>query len=358
MRRPRFLLLLLGLLGGALAFYALSTRPPPPPPPQSLHLVIAVQGQLRVKREGWTEYAPALFGTVLRRGDLLRLEDGDQATVVCADLTPVPIQPGVTGVPCEAARPILLYKESPINIPRDIPPGEFPMIIAPRNTKLLTTHPMLRWTPVRGVITYQVSIRDWSTTVISATQVAYPADAPPLATGETYKMVVRAGGRNSDEETTLGLGFALLNPDEAQAVREAERRIGALGLDAPAVDFLMAHLYAAQGLNAEAIEQLEALSTTPREPAVARLLGDIYLQIGLSSLAEGQYQQAAQLSEQVGDLEGQALAYHALGRIYEALGSRIDAAQQYGRAMELYRKLGAKQMVEQLLTPLAELKEP
>src|SRR6266704_2540429 len=54
---------------------------------QAVNLAVFIEGQVSVKRKGWTSYAPVVFGTSLRRGDLLRLDDSSRAKVVCSDLT-------------------------------------------------------------------------------------------------------------------------------------------------------------------------------------------------------------------------------------------------------------------------------
>jgi two-component system NtrC family sensor kinase len=86
---------------------------------------------------------------------------------------------------------------------------------------------------------------------------------------------------------------------------------------------LIAELYAnwvpdrpnGKALIAEAIEMLEGLSDT-KEPAIIRLSGDLYLTIGLNGQAEAYYMRALKLSQDAGDLEGQALAQYALGIIF------------------------------------------
>src|SRR5262249_42798805 len=153
-----------------------------------------------VKREGWSAYAPVLFGTALHYGDLLRLDGSAQATVVCTDLTLATVPSGVGGIPCPVGRepngPGLVYDGSLVNPTRSNPSGEFPLVVAPRKTNLLDPRPTLRWTPVAGVTTYTVSVRgpkvSWSTEVTSGTEVAYPGNAPALVAGATYKVTVVA----------------------------------------------------------------------------------------------------------------------------------------------------------------------
>lgn len=329
------------------------------PADNGVHFLVAVQGPVSVKREGWSAYAPALLGTTLRYGDLLRLEGSAQATVVCADLTVANAARGANGVPCKAAQPVLVYNGSLVSPTRGAPSGEFPLVVTPRKTKVLNPHPTLRWTPVGGATSYTVSVRgsnvNWSTTVTSGTEAVYPADAPALAPGSTYKVIVGAGKRTSEEETLPGLGFTMLTSDEATTVRQGEARIRALGLPDTPTRLLIANLYAAQGLTAEAVEQLEALSATSQEPAVLRSLGDLYLTLGLNHLAEARHLRAADLSQQASDLEGQALAQRALGAIYEAIGNSGEAAQRLRKAVGLYQQLGDSQTVKAIEEQLSAL---
>lgn len=350
-------LALFGLLG--------CTGAPPTAPATSdrdAHLVVAVQGELSIKRQGWSTYAPALLGTVLHNGDLLRLDGAAQATVVCADLSIASVPGGVGGVPCKVARPVLVYDGSLVNPTRGIPSGDFPLVVTPRKTKLLNPHPTLRWTPIAGATSYQVSVRgqgvSWSAEVSSGTDTAYPADAPALVAGATYKVVVAAGGRSSEEETLPGLGFTLLKPDEAAAVRDAEAKIRALGLPDEPTFLLQGNLYVSQGLYAEAIEQYAAISSTSQEPAVQRSLGDVYLTLGLNRLAEASYLQALERSEQANDVEGQALAQYALGRIDEALGNVGEAARRLQKTQDLYRQLGDEKTVKAIQSRLEGFSKP
>jgi hypothetical protein len=335
-----------------------------------LHLIVAVSGKLSLKRKDWNQYAPAMFGTAVKRGDLLRLENSSKATVVCADLTVHLVSNGPSGVPCDSnKKPVLIYRGERINTTRGYESSRFPLVISPRKTLLLNSRPTLRWTPVVDADTYEVRVRGrnvkWRTEVHSKTEIVYPDDAPALVAGSTYIVEVIANGRSSKKEGVPGLGFKRLKPDEAKAVGEAVQKIRALGLaDAP-TQLLIAKLYANWDantdwdLNAEAIELLKELSNTLKEPAVRRELGDLYLKIGLNRLAEERYLHALELSAKAGDIEGQALVYNALGLTYEAIGNKKVSAQQYQSAIELYdKKLGHKQKVEQIQARLAKLKSP
>jgi hypothetical protein len=313
-------------------------------------LIVGVQGDAAVKRAGWRDYAPALFGAPFRRGDLLRLGSAGSATVACADLKLATVEGGVSGYPCQTAPPSpLVYEGTLLNPTRgDSGSGDIPLAIAPRKTKVLNPRPVLRWQPVPGAKSYKVSLQgtNWATEVNGANELSYPDSAPALHPGVNYRLIVTAGDRSSSEEPGAGLGFSVLGAEEAKTVTDAEAKIRALGLAETPAALLIANVYATNGLYAEAIEALERLPGS-QEPAVLRLLGDLYVSTGLNRLAEERYLTALARSEALSDVEGQAQAHHALGRIYEALGNPTEARRHLSDALVLYDRLGdAKKAAE------------
>jgi hypothetical protein len=326
-----------------------------------LNVIVTVQGQASVKRQGWGSYAPVLFGTTVRRGDLLRLDGASQVKVVCAGLTVLDAPRGIGGVPCPASsRPLLRYQGSTVISTRAYGATAFPVILAPRKTKLLDPQPRLRWTAVNGASGYQVIVRggslNWGVEVRGKTELIYPRSAPPLLSGVDYKLIVLANNQRSDEEGAPGMGFALLSSNEAKEVRREEQRIRDMRLAELPTRFLIAHLYAGYGLHAEAIEQLEDLDKKMPEPASARLLGDLFQTIGLNRQAEQSYSTALELSRRAGDEEGQLLARQALAQIYGALNNKNLSAQHLKAALELARKLGDQTTAGKLEKRLAEFK--
>ncbi len=222
-------------------------------------------------------------------------------------------------------------------------------MVAPRKTRLLSGRPLLQWTAVPGATSYKVSIEGttWQTEVAGATELAYPADAPALEPGKSYRLVVEAGGRSSREEAGPDLGFSLLAADEAQDVRAEEARVGALGLSDEATRLLVANLYAGRRLYAEALQRLGG-AEAPTQPALARLAGDIALAVGLTREAETAYAGALEASTAAGDREGAALANRGLGRVYGAIGNTAEAKTFYQQARSLYEQLGDQKSVAEI----------
>jgi hypothetical protein len=327
----------------------------------ALHLAVFVQGRVSLKRPGWSGYAPVVFGTYLRLGDLLRLDESSHAKVVCSDLSLHDVPAGIVGVPCEGARPVLRRSdESLINPTRGWEGyGSFPLVLSPRKTKLLSPHPVLRWTPVEGASGYLIAIRGpngvWTAEVGSATKFIYPETAPKLKAGVDYKLIVETDSESSASEPGFGLGFSMLGSEDSKAVEKEQRKIENLGLPAGPSQFLVAHFYATRGLNAEAIQRLEEVSGTFNTSAVARLLGDLYLTVGLTRQAEVDYLNSLNLSKNEEDTEGQMLAHTSLARIYEALGNVRLAIQHLDAALATAKKLGDKQRTEQMSNELKQL---
>jgi hypothetical protein len=331
---------------------------------QALNLAVFIEGQVRVKRRGWTRYAPVVFGSRLRSGDLLHLDDTSRAKVVCSDLTLHDIASGIGGVPCSVSQPLLQWGDgSMINVTRGRPSdGSFPIVLSPRKTKLLSPHPVLRWTPVSGAVAYAVIVRGanlfWSSQVRStATELVYPEMAPQLKAGVDYKLIVQTIDRSSADEPGLGLGFSVLGSKDRQAVEKEQKKIGDLKLPEGPTQFLTAQIYATHGLNAEAIQRLESASQTFKVAAVERLLGDLYLKVGLTRQAEAHYLTSVDLSRDETDDEGEMLAHLALANIYEqVLGNNKSATEHLDTAVALARKIGDDVTASQAGTKLAELR--
>lgn len=323
-----------------------------PSGPDVSGIIVGLEGHATLRRATWREYVPANFGTVLRKGDLLRVDT--EATVACDGFELNTVGSGLNGLPCKnaAAERIIFYGNTRAGAMRGRP-GPL-MVLSPRKTLLLDPHPVLRWNVLAGAESYQVSLQgtNWMTEVDGATtELVYPADAPALQEGMSYKLIVQAAGQTTEAESESGLGFTLMSRDEAAVVRQAEEHIRSLGLADPAARFLIANQYASHSLYAEAIEQLVAIRAP--EPAVARLLGDLYLQVGLGGQAETAYRQALELSQAAAaqdleDIEGQTLAHVGLSAAYTAQGKASDAESHRLAAIALYEKLGDAARVQEL----------
>lgn len=367
------LLLIAAALGAARTAHAQTATPRTPPTGQ----VVNVQppGALKVSRKRGDEPVDAPVGTEVHRGDELILAEGARASIHCPNMpTPLVINKKSQSYPCNAVEKFKPSKYGTIPFQRgaDTANSAFPIIISPRATRILSPRPTLRWSPVAkpagGTTTdpvYRVSIlRDgmkpvWSVDGVKKTEMAYPANKPPLSPGD-YLLLVSTGERESDNEQTAGRGFTVLPtcagrprvggraPCLAQQVRDEERRIRNFNLPDDSKRLLVAELYASNGLYAEAIEEMGKVSATLKAPAVKRRLGDLYASIGLSREAKKLYVEALSIYRTARDPEAQALTLRSLALVYENLGVFDQARASYDEAIEVYEKLGDPAAVEEL----------
>ena len=351
------LILGLALLGCGPA----ATAPPPPPDTPSpsgdqsdeftdpgLNLLVAQQGEVLLKRAAWSDYHPTGFGTVLERGDLLKLSgEGAQAKVLCDNLTLWPVPGGApaglnSGCP-QPPEPALTRGGAKVGATRGVDPL-VPYIISPRASKLLDNAPTLRWNDTGGG-PYTVQVRggdlSWGQEEVAQTELAYPGE-PALEPGVFYLLVVQDGqGRSSQDEGLKGLGFSLLEEAEAGRVRADAERITGLGLSREAKALALARLYAGHGLIAEAVEILEGLvEEGSQQAAIHQALADLYGEIGLTLLAEPRYLEAVELAEAEGNVEGLAAAQACLGEIYAGLNNAEEAVRWLSQAQANYERLG------------------
>jgi len=215
---------------------------------------------------------------------------------------------------------------------------------------------MVRWAPIVGAnqnTSYKVTLYGenmrvvFSSEVTGRTNLPYPENAPALTPGQTYKVVVTAEGRSSEEERAPGLGFSTFTLEQARDLAREEQDIKERHLGSGFTRFLISTLYASQGLYTESISQLEASDETAKEATVARALGDSYAAIGLNREAVRNYLQALQI---VGsdDLEAIALTQQHLATSYENLGLSEKANAAREEAIKAYQRLGDLVVVEQL----------
>ena len=328
-----------------------------------VHLLLVVEGEVLLKRDGWSDFHPTSFGVILYRGDQLQPASDAQAVVLCDNLSAWTVPPGVrsglnNGCP-QSSEPQLVRGESAIGNTRGSSDPLIPYIISPRATSLLDLTPTLRWNSVPGAKKYSLRISgtDWQAES-NNTEYVYDGQAP-LQSGVDYLLIVEAdNGKSSQDEGAPGLGFSLLSDEEAGHVHAAAAMIEELTLSDKAKGFALAQLYSGQGLHAEAAELLEGLADAESPAAnVCRALGDLYQQVGLPILAESNYTNALDLAEAIGDIEGTAAAQAGLGEVYAALGNKNEAVRWLTQAQTGYENLGDSQRASQIATQIAELEK-
>lgn len=328
---------------------------------------------------------PAQAGMVVHTGDLIKVNRRVSGTLVCDNVqAPVVLTstPRNKPVPCKDKPPegILIGRNGrhlDSNTMNDNLDVGYPIILSPRSTKLLNARPVLRWTTVADATSYKVIIRgdegNWSTIIPAKSgsqtqELVYPQPcasgqkdgcAPPLKAGESYKLVVEANGRSSEEEDLPNLGFTLLTGDEIRQIQNTVAGFNRLALGNSLKIKMLASLYANNGLNAEAIRILEDVRLSQRNPEALRLLGNLYLNLSLTRRAEALYLNLLKLDLLAQDTPaGKAITHQTLGEIYEALGNKQQAVRFYIEAKNIFRNLGDRESASKIKSRLANLGRP
>jgi tetratricopeptide (TPR) repeat protein len=153
---------------------------------------------------------------------------------------------------------------------------------------------------------------------------------------------------STEGASIAGVGFWLLDPEEAKAVQTQEANLRSQSLNADAKDLLVAELYLSRGLKAEAIELLESIETRENTPWVGLLLGQIYLDLGMLGEAEVAFSRSSEFAALNGDLQAEAESHIGLGIIASAKDNPTLANQHYDAAKELYTRMGSEQGIQQV----------
>jgi hypothetical protein len=324
-------------------------------PPESVdrpNLLVAAEGQVLLKREGWSDYTSVGFGTLLQWSDLLQVEG--EASLLCGDLSIMPMS-GRGSCPCPPAPSRLMYRGAYFRDSQTMP--DVPYVLHPRNTLASSTNLELRWHDT-GAASYAVGVVHggktmWSQPDVTGNSIGYPEDAPPLRPGIDYLVTVRDNdtGVSSHDDPTTGLGFRLLSKEERSVV-EAERDgiLAVKSLDKSARDLALAIYYATYSpsteenrrLWGEAWLLLESVAQKRQDSPVVRLwIGDVLAATKLPTEAKVAYQIALEAAETLGDIESQAEAQAGLWRV-------TGDEQAWEDAVALYDRLGDRQRVKAL----------
>lgn len=304
--------------------------------------LISVQGEVLLKRKGWSDYHATAVGAVLCLSDLLRPAKGARAVIQCSDpdqnswTLPNGMQSGVASG-CRPPDEPIFTPTGPIAPTRTDTARRIPYIISPRSTLLLSNRPVLRWQSVPSATSYTVRVSgpgvNWETEV-STTEVVYPGEPPLQPVEEGYLLTVESDNGKSPTKATFGL----LDENKVQRVRAAAERLVRQNLTDEAKTLALADLYVGQELIAESIDLLKASAAKgSKTAAVYYTLGTLYAQVGLLDQAEENYLKAVELATTAKDIEGQAAAAAKLGEVYAVLGRSDKASQWLKVAQDRYQ---------------------
>jgi hypothetical protein len=319
------------------------------------HLVTGVRGNVQVQRKGQNNQG-------LKTADKLLLGQGGKATLLCQNLHVKTLrQTGTFEVAkvCQVdGRNILQSLNSNRLDTRGFNDSTLPYIISPRNTVLIEAKPLLRWNSVVGSKSYRVLVTGpdlkWETTV-NQSQVVYGGD--PLKSGVRYRVTVTAEKGESSERDGV-TGFSRSDDLAVTQISADIQELQQQDLSEEAKVLAVAHLEHSNELYSSAIERLEGwLKKGNQSAAGSQLLGDLYRQVGLPTLAREQYVAALPLIRRDEDLLGEAGILSSLGQIDRNQGHVKESIMWLEKAQTLYQKIEDDEQIRILNEQLAYLRK-
>ncbi len=302
---------------------------------QGLNLLVQ-PGRIEVLRGG--KRLLISLGAEIQRGELLYLETGQQAKILCADLSPEVLD---RDGQCRCSDTnTLFYSGYKVRRTMGVEKS-VPRILSPRQTNILSPQPILKWQDT-GARSYTVEIHAegkefWTLSNVKQTEVKYPG-VPALEPGVHYQLIVTddSSGASSSADAVKGLSFELLNDEARGAVESGRDKIRGLDLSAEAEGFAVAVYYATQGVSGEALSLLDGIAGQLRTPAVQLWRGHVLAEMALTEEATEAYKESLALAEASGEVYAQA---EAKAGLWCVTGIRTYGAE----ALQLYTTLGEAQ---------------
>ena len=353
--------LTLGLLG-AIALPAWSQS-------RGTHYINGVQGDVVVGRFLMSPDR-AINGMLLPNTHRIRLRANSRVTLNCSNggihtLTRV----GTYEVEnyCQSSTS---GRSGPRQPSREIFNPALPYLLSPRNTALmLSDPPMLRWNPVVGASSYEVTITgrgvNW-TAKVNEPEVLFTA-IEDLLPDYRYTVTITADNGLSSR-TGASAGFALLPRVEAERVQRQVAEVKARRLEPDVEAIALALVYLgfehsdrnrqSYALNQSALDVLEARILAGSDNSQLYLLqAETYLAVGLPLRARAQYERALTLARAAGQRELQAESYLGVATVAEGQTEYGDAIAHLQAAQRLSGELGDRDQVETLQARIEKLEE-
>jgi hypothetical protein len=307
------------ILLGTIAILFLQQLAWPAEPVAVLTEIRMGQGEVWVRHVGESDWMPPRPLLALQPGDQIRAA-GDGQAVLCftgggiqtvsAANSPFSVQAPTAEASMEkvgalvgrVTQFLLGQGKSPTYRPLSVRKPLQPVILAPRETKLLPGPVTFEWSG-SDRLSYSIRVRApqgslWEQAQLPRQPLSYPGTAPALRAGIQYSWEVEVKGQPmqrarfeilpSSEATRVQEALALLQPDMLS------------GYPPNTVVLLRAGLLFREGLYQEARRELLAgIAADPNEPVLHLLLGHIYDRIDLKGLAAQAFEEARGLSARI-----------------------------------------------------------
>lgn len=345
-------------------------------------ILTQIEGQVTLSLAGRTEIGSVRRATqrqVIRRGEIVHVPNGAQATLICSTEKLVSLtgpRDWVLGaeacgqglsLPETSYRNLTVYagRILPRNgalllelESRNVDVGLAPILLSPRNTAVMESYPRLVWTQAPEAVEYEIKVRGPVGTSIqlTAADIQCGHGSGPWHDLEVCSWAPSSKWPELEPEKPVFLEFGsqqaltsplrqvrvryeihLLSTDDQRRVREDLRRIATLPVDTASRLLLTAGAYVEIGLYADAIAAYDAALRAQEMPEARVTLGDLYLMVDLTALAEREYRQVLASAPVP---SAQAAAELGLGQAAYFRKSFDDARAHFKRACDLYTKLG------------------
>jgi hypothetical protein len=341
-----------------------------------------IDGQVTLSSESGAEFRSvrrAAQRQVIRRGEVVHVPAGAQVTLVCSTETLVsltgPRDWGLDATAC--GRGLRLPESSFRNLTsyagrilpkkgvllleleiRHVELGLGAILLSPRNTAVKDAHPRLIWTQVPNAIEYEIKLRGPVETSIQLTAADFHCGrgsgpwhdldvcswAPSVkwpALEPEQPVFLEFGSRQSSaaslHQVRERYQIHLLSVNDQRSVEEGLRQIAMLPVDKASRLLLTAGAYAQGGLYADAIATYDEALQAQEMPEARVTLGDLYMTLGLTALADREYRQV--LAGTPGPAV-QAAAELGLGQVAYFRKLFGDAQAHFERARKLYAAFG------------------
>ena len=349
-----------------------------------------IEGQVTLSRESQQEFRSVRRATqrqVIRRGETVHVPAGAQLTLICSTEALVSLTGPRDWVLDATAcgRGLSLPARSYTNLAsyagrilprngallleletRNVEMGLLgPILLSPRNTAVIDAYPRLTWTQVPDAIEYEIEIRGPIETSIRvgagtlhcghgsgpwhdldvcswAPSSRWPVLEPekPVFLKFGYRQTLTAPFRQIREVYQINR----LSVNDQRGLQEGLRQIATLPVDKASRLLLTAGAYAQGGLYADAIATYHEALQVEEIPEARVTLGDLYLTIGLTALADREYRQVLVGAPSPAT---QAAAELGLGQVAYFCKHFGDARAHFERARELYTTLGLPSEAEE-----------
>jgi tetratricopeptide (TPR) repeat protein len=345
-------------------------------------VVTRIEGQVTLSPGGQAEFRsvrPVAQRQIIRRGEAVHVPTGAQVTLICSTETLVSLTgPGEWVLDSRACAQGLSLPESSYQnlasyagriLPRKgallleletryVEVWLGAVLLSPRNTVTADANPRLVWSRVPDAIEYEIKLRGpvEKSIRLTADEIRCGQGSGPWRGFDVCSWAPSGKWPALEREKPVSLSFGsrpsstapflrmremyrihLWSENDQRSVQEDLHHFATLPVDKASRLLLAAGAYAKGGLYADAIATYDEALQVQEVPEARVTLGDIYLTIGLTALADREYRQVLAGAPQAA---ARAAAELGLGQVAYFRKLFGEARSHFECASEIYASLG------------------